>query len=141
MARTGAQLTDMYLADAHLADPDATVAAAHPPGSTRCTGSTRCARRPRGAGRFRLAGSPGHGPPRLRYSQPEHHIPVVAPWYTQHAHRTSRKTNSRSIVHLFYRIFVRSNEDTVLFYNVGPTFSGFVEQMFEIQHRKRYRQP
>jgi len=50
---------------------------------------------------------------------------------------TSLDTNGSSIVPLFYRKFVRSNEDTVQSYPRGPTLSESVEQMFEIEGRKR----
>jgi len=40
---------------------------------------------------------------------------------------------------VFYRIFVRSNEDTVSFYRRGTTFLSVVEQMFEIRRQNRYR--
>jgi len=38
---------------------------------------------------------------------------------------------------MFYQKIVRSNEDTVLSYRMGPTLSALVEQMFEIQQRNR----
>jgi hypothetical protein len=40
---------------------------------------------------------------------------------------------------MFYRILVRSNEDTVSFYRRGTTFLSVVEQMFEIRSYNRYR--
>jgi hypothetical protein len=50
---------------------------------------------------------------------------------------TSRAPNDCSIVPMFYRILVRSNEGTVLSYRRGPTLSRSVEQMFEVQDRNR----
>lgn len=45
--------------------------------------------------------------------------------------------NDSSIVRLFYRINVRSNETTTVFYTGGTTLSRMVEQVFDVARQTR----